>query len=171
MSGPVPESPIRITAASVKQAAMLSALAARAKAHWGYSAQFMVSCEAELSVSADRISSPDCAVMVATRASQAIGFYVIVPLGDGVWEFDALYVEPAWIGTGAGRLLFRHAVRLIGERGGKRIVIQSDPFAEGFYRAMGARRIGSSESGSIPGRLLPLLEIMPGDRDAEVRDG
>jgi hypothetical protein len=28
-----------------------------------------------------------------------------------------------------------------------------------FYRTVGARQVGSRESGSIPGRFLPLFEI------------
>jgi hypothetical protein len=35
--------------------------------------------------------------------------------------------------------------------------IASDPFAEPFYRAMGAERIGETPSDAIPGRLIPLL--------------
>ena len=37
--------------------------------------------------------------------------------------------------------------------------IHSDPFAEGFYLRNGAIRIGETPSGSIPGRLLPLLRL------------
>jgi hypothetical protein len=37
--------------------------------------------------------------------------------------------------------------------------LEADPGAEPFYLAMGARRCGSVPSGSIPGRLLPVLEI------------
>ena len=35
--------------------------------------------------------------------------------------------------------------------------VDSDPHAEGFYRAMGMRRRGQASSGSIPGRMLPHL--------------
>lgn len=38
-------------------------------------------------------------------------------------------------------------------------MIDADPNAEPFYRAMGAVRIGATPSGSIPGRELPLLEF------------
>ena len=37
--------------------------------------------------------------------------------------------------------------------------IGADPGAEGFYTAMGAQRIGTTPSGSIPGRMMPLLQI------------
>jgi len=39
------------------------------------------------------------------------------------------------------------------------MIIQGDPNAEGFYRAMGAERIGEQESHSIPGRMLPLFSL------------
>ena len=35
--------------------------------------------------------------------------------------------------------------------------VDADPGAEGFYRRMGAVRVGTSASGSIPGRRLPRL--------------
>ncbi|TCT06419.1 hypothetical protein EDC22_1111 [Tepidamorphus gemmatus] len=35
--------------------------------------------------------------------------------------------------------------------------VDSDPFAEGFYLAMGAQRVGEAPSGAIAGRMLPRL--------------
>jgi hypothetical protein len=46
-----------------------------------------------------------------------------------------------------------------GTLGFERITLEADPGAEPFYLAMGARRCGSTPSGSIPGRLLPVLEM------------
>jgi hypothetical protein len=40
------------------------------------------------------------------------------------------------------------------------MILQSDPHAEGFYLAMGAQRIGQSESTVTPGRMLPLLRLV-----------
>ena len=40
-----------------------------------------------------------------------------------------------------------------------RITLEADPGAEPFYLAMGAHRIGSVPSGSIPCRFIPLLEV------------
>ena len=44
-----------------------------------------------------------------------------------------------------------------------RLEVDSDPHAEGFYRAMGMRRTGQASSGSIAGRMLPHLtkELAP----------
>ena len=68
-------------------------------------------------------------------------------------------VEPGVIGRGVGRRLFEHAVATARELGFKRFTIDSDPDAEPFYLAMGAVRIGTTPSGSIPGRTLPLLAV------------
>ena len=44
--------------------------------------------------------------------------------------------------------------------------IQSDPYAEGFYLAMGAVRVGELESTVTPGRMLPLLRFDLGKQGA-----
>lgn len=72
---------------------------------------------------------------------------------------DFFYLDPACIGLGYGRLLWRHAVAAARRHGHRRILIPSDPHAEGFYRAKGAHRIGEVPSGSIPGRFLPLMRF------------
>ena len=72
-----------------------------------------------------------------------------------------LFVDPPAIGSGAGRLLYRHVLETAGRLGFTRLTIDADPYAEPFYLAMGARRIGTAPSGSIPGRMLPLLEALP----------
>jgi hypothetical protein len=41
----------------------------------------------------------------------------------------------------------------------RELIVQSDPHAEGFYRAMGAMRIGTQASTVIPGLALPLLGL------------
>jgi hypothetical protein len=56
----------------------------------------------------------------------------------------------------------RHAVLVAGRLGFERITLEADPGAEPFYLAMGARRIGSVPSGSIPGRFIPLLDVPNG---------
>ncbi|WP_433540444.1 hypothetical protein ACQP10_34775 [Streptosporangium sandarakinum] len=58
-----------------------------------------------------------------------------------------------------GRRLFEHAVTAARGLGFARLAIEADPNAEPFYLARGAVRTGEVPSGSVPGRLLPLLEI------------
>jgi GNAT superfamily N-acetyltransferase len=139
------------------EAGDLSALALRSKAHWGYDADFLAASQDDLTLSADDIATS--AVYVFDGASAPSGFYRLVLQDDNVAELDALFVEPAAIGQGVGRRLWRHAVSIATKLGCSEMVWQSDPQAEGFYLAMGARRAGESSSTVMPGRMLPLMRF------------
>jgi len=73
--------------------------------------------------------------------------------------FHALFIDPDDMGNGHGRHLMAHALQNGSKHGGRTLQIQSDPNATKFYEAAGAYQIGLLESGSIPGRQLPLLQI------------
>lgn len=77
----------------------------------------------------------------------------------GQLALGALFVEPGAIGRGYGRRLWAHAVALAAGRGARGLKIQSDPHAAGFYRAMGARRIGETPSTVFPGRMPPTFHL------------
>ena len=152
--------PPSLRRARASEAILLSEIAIQSKAHWGYDADFMAACKDELTVSAESISNPEERWIVATDAPQVFGFYGLVPGQDnGVVVLEALFVRPDAIGSGVGRLLLEDAVTRAARNGYARMSIQGDPNAEGFYLAMGAVPAGRMESGSIPGRILPLFEI------------
>jgi len=88
-----------------------------------------------------------------------MGFYAIERVSKTEYELEALFVDPKYIGTGCGRRLIKHALKNVATKGGEILVIQGDPNSEEFYLAAGGHQIGSRESGSIPGRFLPLFEI------------
>jgi GNAT superfamily N-acetyltransferase len=71
------------------------------------------------------------------------GFYALSGAGYEL-ELEHLWVMPAWIGSGVGRLLFEHAMDRATSRGAKHVEIEADPNAEGFYLRMGARRTGEN---------------------------
>ncbi len=154
-----PGQPVEIRAARPAEAGFLSALALRSKAHWGYSKAFLDACRAELTVEAGRLGSADYRCFVAALRGEVIGFYTVETIAAGKYELEALFVEPEYIGTGVGRLLIEHAIGLLAGEGASCLTIQGDPNASRFYRAAGARQIGSRESASIPGRKLPVFEI------------
>jgi len=141
------------------EAAILSSLALRSKAHWGYSAEFIRSCEDELTFLPDQIASDNFDFVVAESRSAIIGFYAINNLSNDLFELYALFVEPPHIGSGVGRQLIDHAIQSVKNNGGQALQIQGDPHAEKFYLAAGAEFIGTRESGSVRGRFLPLFEI------------
>jgi GNAT superfamily N-acetyltransferase len=144
-----------IRPARLDEAEGLSALVMRAKAHWGYDAAFLEACRADLRVRGEQIAAG--AVWVAELDGIPAGVLEFAIM-DGEAEVVACFVEPQTIGRGVGRALWRHAEALAMAAGAGTLGVDSDPFAEGFYLAMGAVRIGESPSGAIPGRLLPRLE-------------
>ena len=141
------------------EAAILSSLALRSKAYWGYSQEFLAACRQELSVASEEIEAEIYCHAVADNKGLIVGFYALKRLSAKKFELEALFVEPDHIGTGIGRALMTHALTSVRSQGGDSIIIQSDPYAARFYEAAGGVRIGKRESGSIPGRHLPVYEI------------
>ncbi len=145
------------------EADRLTALALRSKACWGHGDDFMAACRAELTVSAREIRDGPARYVIAGRGARVVGFRALAPGScAGDHELEALFVEPAHLGTGVGRALLRHALAAAEAGGGRHLVIQGDPHAAGFYRAAGGVPAGSRESASVPGRHLPLFTIAIG---------
>ncbi|WP_097870712.1 GNAT family N-acetyltransferase [Streptomyces sp. rh34] len=149
---------MRIRAGEAAEAAALTELALRSKGHWQYDAEFLAACREELTVRPADVAARRTAV--AEEDGRILGFTTL----DGEPPNGALgmmFVEPDAFGRGVGRRLFAHTMGEARRLGFTRLTIDADPNAEPFYRAMGAVRIGVTPSGSIPGRELPLLEIVP----------
>jgi GNAT superfamily N-acetyltransferase len=141
------------------EAALLTALATRSKAHWGYDAAFMAAAAPELVIT-DEVIDRAAACYLAERGGEVVGVYVL-SVEDEKPTLRDLWVEPGAIGTGVGALLWRHMRDAARGLGFRVVRIESDPHAEAFYVRMGARRVGTSASKIMPGRFLPLLEVEP----------
>lgn len=155
----MPREHYKIRPARPGEARALGDLALRSKARWGYSAGFLEACREELSWSEEQLVSGDMRFLVLEHAWHIIGFYALHRRTETSIELEALFVEPAFIGRGCGRLLIGHAKSTAGGMGAKQLVIQGDPNAEGFYLAAGGVPVVSRESESIPGRFLPTFSI------------
>jgi GNAT superfamily N-acetyltransferase len=148
-----------IRPARVDEAGLLSDLALRSKAHWGYSPEFIERCRAELSYSEEQLLAEHMRFFVLESVQRIVGFYALKRLSRTEIELEAMFVEPAFIGNGSGRRLIEHAKSVASEMGAKQLIIQSDPYATRFYAAAGGVVTGTRESASIPGRYLPTLAI------------
>ena len=133
--------------------AALTELAVRSKGHWGHDAAFLERARPELTVHPEHLDR--WIVRVAERDGAPVGFAAVDP---EACELEMLFVDPAAIGTGAGRALLRDALDRAREAGLTELVIESDPDAEPFYRSQGAEPVGTRTSWST-GRELPLLRI------------
>jgi N-acetylglutamate synthase-like GNAT family acetyltransferase len=150
-----------IRMAKPEEAELISDLALRSKGYWGYDAAFLASCKAELSYSPSQLLSAEYCFKVAQLPNQPIcGFFALKFVVSKHPELEALFVDPNFIGQGWGKHLLISVIDVATRHHAKSIKIQSDPFAEDFYLANGAIKVGESESQSIPGRFLPKLEIL-----------
>ena len=150
------ETAVSIRAAEPAEAAALTAIALRSKAHHGYDEAFMEAVRAELAVGRDYIAEHP--VFVVDEHGTIAGFYGL-KVDAPSSELDLLFIDPPFIGKGYGRLLFGHAAEEARALGCTEMWIDADPYAEAFYLALGAVREGESPSGSIPGRMLPRLRF------------
>lgn len=144
--------------ATDEDATLLTALALRSKAHWGYDTAFMEACVDELTITPARIGAED--VTVAELDGVLAGMVAIAPgEEEGTLELEDMFVDTPFIGTGLGAVLMAHAESHAKAHGAVCINVDADPNAQGFYEKCGYRLIGSSPSASIPGRRLPRLSL------------
>lgn len=139
--------------------ALLSELAYRSKAYWGYSDEFMEACRGELATSIKDIEDRHRNYFVAEFNGEVLGYYATEKLTESQYELEHLFVEPEHIGQGVGKALIEHAKSFVKSIGGKSLLIQGDPNAVNFYLAAGGVQIGQRESDSISGRYLPEFKI------------
>ncbi|HMB74867.1 MAG TPA: GNAT family N-acetyltransferase [Kiloniellaceae bacterium] len=131
-----------------------SELCMRSKAHWGYSAAFMAACEAELALNEDDLDRDAVAVAVDDR--KLVGLAQVSCDETGCF-LEKLFVDPASMGQGVGRKLFQWSLGAALRFGATEMIVEADPDAVPFYKAMGCEAAGEVPSGSIPGRSLPRL--------------
>ena len=149
---------LQIRRAVPEDAERLSAIARVAKAHWGYPSAWLTAWEPSLRITSEHLQHQ--LVFVGARGRKLIGFYALEHRGDR-WSLEHLWVEPGQHGRGAGQRLFAHALDRVREIRPGVVVIESDPFAAGFYTRMGARQTGTVAAPveGDPNRRLPVFEI------------
>jgi len=144
---------MEIRPAGARDARELSRIAYAAKAYWGYPEVWLRLWHHDLTLTPRFIAEHD--VLCALRDGRIVGFYALSRDGSE-FELEHLWVDPDDIGSGIGARLFRDAVERVRAAGGTGLRIASDPNAEGFYRRMGARRVGE-EAARPAGRMIPVL--------------
>jgi ribosomal protein S18 acetylase RimI-like enzyme len=144
---------VAIRRARPADAAVLTRIAHAAKRHWGYPEESIKLWKSDLTVTPELIRVQP--VYCATRGVRTIGFYALSG-ADAAREIEHMWVAPRYLGCGVGRQLFAHLIKRLRGMKVARLRIVADPNAEGFYRRMGARRVGRVAS-TPAGRYLPLL--------------
>ncbi len=151
---------MNIRPAETSDAEQLSAIAQAAKSYWNYPAEWLEIWRPQLTISPEIIRHSQVFVLSEEIGSEPIGFYVL-HLDPPAAQLEHLWIVPARIGSGCGKLLFRHAETLAEQFGCTAIDIDAEPNAEDFYKKMGAVTIGHTEStlaGTI--RRLPQMRLL-----------
>lgn len=151
----------RIRRARPGEAAGLTALALRSKAHWPYDAAFMGVMRRVLKITEQQIRAHHVLVHETDSVVDGVG---ALARFDEEWEVDHLWVEPAMIGRGIGKRLLDALLAKAARLGAARVLVEADPHAEGFYARHGGVRVGERPSSMIAGRSLPVLAIRLGAR-------
>ncbi|MEQ8406122.1 MAG: GNAT family N-acetyltransferase [Oceanicaulis sp.] len=138
----------------------LNRLILRSKAYWGYDAEMMNIMARVLRLDPDAMATGRA--MAGWRGGEPLGVAQISQPHEDErgrsMALDLLFIAPDAIGTGLGRILYDWAVTQARAAGCTRLDILSDPNAEAFYLAMGARKVADRQSQAVPGRTLPFLE-------------
>ncbi|MFD6230835.1 GNAT family N-acetyltransferase [Streptomyces sp. NPDC060232] len=139
---------VKVRAARAAEAEALTGLVMRSKAHWGYDAGFLAACAPELRIRPDEVTARR--IVVAEDPEGTVLGLASLEGGAPLATLGLLFVEPSAIGRGVGRVLYRDVLRRAVEHGVRRLVIDSDPHAAGFYRAMGAVAVPATAAKAAP---------------------
>jgi GNAT superfamily N-acetyltransferase len=147
--------PLTIRGARADEADVLSAVARRAKASWGYPQSWLDQWHEELAFTPAYLR--EHRVWVAESAGAPAGVLALESRPGG-WSIDRLWVDPSAQGLGVGRALVDRALDIARATGGD-VDVLSDPHAEAFYLKLGARRAGEEPAPmpDAPNRILPRL--------------
>ncbi len=151
----------RIRQARPDEGGLLTEVAMRSKAHWGYDAAFMANVRADLEVVPEKFM-PGFHVYMLETENELIGFYSLRPENAETVTLENLFIEPKHIGYGYGKRLWYHSLLVAQKLGFRRLPLISDPYAERFYACQGAVRIGEADSNALAGRMLSLMEYVFG---------
>ncbi|MCB1306665.1 MAG: GNAT family N-acetyltransferase [Leptospiraceae bacterium] len=154
---------LQIRAALRTELVLLSRLAYDSKASRGYPERYMSVWREALTVTKHQLQTGS--VRVAAYYENIVGFTTVVldavpPEAelqlDKALILEHCFIRPDFIGRGIGRLLMEdvRGQHVLSED--CPLYIEADPEAEGFYRRLGAVRVGRVPT-LIPGRWLPVL--------------
>ena len=140
----------------------LTRLCVRATMHAGHDEAFIDRTMPALTITVPLIAA-NCVQVAEDGAGKVVGAVLVTPSAiQGIALLYGLFVDPAHWKRGIGRVLFGAAVVRAKEIKAGAITISAEPSAEGFYKRMGAIRIGEVPFYFSPETILPqLLYIIP----------
>ena len=146
---------INIYRAQPLESEILTNIAIKSEAYWGYDVNYMENFKSIYKVTKEFISNNP--TFVIKEDNNIAGFYGILvdDVDDNEISLEYLFIEPQYIGKGYGKLLWKHMIDKCDNLGIERFVIVTSPQAKGFYTKMGAILYGEVDSNVIKGRKIP----------------
>lgn len=111
----------------------------------------MAACVAELTLTENDLQDE----MVVLEDENGLAGMAQVSFDQTDCYLEKLFVDPARMRRGYGRVLYEWAVATARRLGATEMIIDADPDAAPFYTRMGSVRLGDTPSGSVAGRTLP----------------
>jgi GNAT superfamily N-acetyltransferase len=142
----------------------LTRLCVRATMHAGYDEAFIDRTMPALTITVPLLSA-QCVQVAEDGTNKLVGVVVVTPTAlQGIAQLYGLYVDPAHWKRGIGRVLFEAAIARAKAIKAGALMIRAEPSAEGFYKRVGAIRIGEGPFYFSPETILPsLLYVIPRD--------
>lgn len=147
---------MRIETAQKEDSVTLTDITYKGKAFWGYSAEQLERWKNELTISPEYIEKHETYKLLIEH--ETIGYYSFLKIDDDTIKLDNIFLLPEYIGKGYGRILMLDCIHKSKILQAKRIILDAEPNAEGFYKRLGFETYNRMES-SIKRRLLPQMEL------------
>lgn len=140
----------------------LTRLCVRAAMHAGYDGAFVDRAMPALTVTVPLITA-GCVRVAEDTSGAVVGVVAVTTtIIQAIALLHSIYVDPAFWKRGVGRALFGAAVARAKELKAGALMIYAEPSAEGFYKRMGATRIGEGPFFYSPEVIQPhLLYLIP----------
>jgi len=145
-----------IVRATLEDAEVLTEIAVKSKAYWGYENDQVESWREDLTVTPKMFDESNIYKYIVDN--QIGGFYILERANIRTSFLNFLFVSPDYIKQGIGHQLLEHAISYCKDGGSAILNVLSDPNAASFYAKYGFEVIAQRES-SIPGRFLPEMEL------------
>jgi GNAT superfamily N-acetyltransferase len=157
-------SPYSVRDATVDEQRELTRLCVRATMQSGYDQAFIDRVMPGLTMTVPLIAG-GCVQVAQRGAGEVVGVVTVTTTTlQGIALLYGIYVDPAHWKRGVGRVLFGSAATRAKSLRAGALMIYAEPSAEGFYKRMGAIRIGEGPFYYSPEIVLPhLLYILPQD--------
>ena len=135
---------------------ILTEITKKAKAYWGYSAEQIDIWSEFLTITKEYIETKSVCNLIFE--DQIIAYYSFFQESEDSIELDNLFVLPAFIGKGFGKVLMNDFLGRLRSSDVQKVVLKSEPNAEEFYAKFGFVKVGQIET-SIKDRFLPIMEL------------